>query len=188
VAPAMKDELRAQMRAARDAMSVRERAQQSAAISSHVLKWRLWQAANSVLVYRATGSEVATHTYLDMGWKQGKKMGLPRVVDGVFEAIRVRRETPLTPGTFGIMEPQDPTLKPKKSWDLVIVPGLAFDRHGYRVGYGAGHYDRFLAKAKPAATLGLAFEGALVDDVPHVKHDVPVDWVATPAGIRTAEP
>ena len=90
----------------------------------------------------------------------------------------------LLPGYKGIPEP-DPKLAharsiPATQLEVVIVPGAVFDRRGYRLGYGGGYYDRFLALEAPQALrIGLCFDLQLVDQLPEEAHDVPMDWLVT---------
>ena len=82
-------------------------------------------------------------------------------------------------GKFGIPEPMELMKVSYKSIDAVIVPGVAFDKNGYRIGFGFGHYDKFLKKTPHAVKIGLAFEFQIVDSVPKEEHDVPVDFIIT---------
>ena len=70
-----------------------------------------------------------------------------------------------------------------KNIDLVLVPGIVFDHEGHRIGYGFGHYDKFLRKVPKATKIGLAFDFQVVDKIPREMHDVPVDMVVTEKGI-----
>ena len=96
----------------------------------------------------------------------------------------------LTPGAHGIPEPQGGTglriTEAKLQNALCLVPGLAFDRDGYRLGYGKGYYDRFLARNAPAApvTLGICYEALLIDRLPHGAHDAPVQRIITENNLR----
>ncbi|WP_457630811.1 5-formyltetrahydrofolate cyclo-ligase [Oceanithermus sp.] len=77
----------------------------------------------------------------------------------------------------------------EETLEAVVVPGLAFDRHGFRLGYGGGYYDRFLAELPPGVfTVGLAPRELVVDELPRDPWDVPVGWLATEEGVRASEP
>ncbi|MFN4056832.1 MAG: 5-formyltetrahydrofolate cyclo-ligase [Roseinatronobacter sp.] len=90
-------------------------------------------------------------------------------------------QTVLKDGVFGVPVPRDavPMIP-----DIVLVPGLAFDRNGYRLGYGGGFYDRTLAQCRPRLALGLAYCAQVVDALPTGPHDIALDALATPDGIR----
>lgn len=106
------------------------------------------------------------------------------VVQGRGQALAFHLWTPasvLRKGPFGVLVPQDgQAMRP----DIILVPGLAFDARGYRLGYGGGFYDRTLAQLGPRLTLGLAYRAQLVGAVPVGPHDVALDAIATPEGVR----
>lgn len=92
----------------------------------------------------------------------------------------------LQPGRFGVSEPPVPAAA---GWsacpEVMIMPGLAFDLQGYRLGWGKGYYDRFLASLPGLPILiGAAYDGQVLPEIPHEAHDYPVDWIVTPSGIR----
>ncbi len=129
-------------------------------------------------------------TSLLTGWlSEGRVICLPRVTDseGLMEARQVASLSQLQAGKWGLMEP-DPGVCPVSDpdrIDLVLVPGLGFDRDGNRLGRGKGFYDRFLGRIRPnAITLGLCYTFELVDSIPVDSDcDRPVAWLATPSGI-----
>lgn len=146
----------------------------------------LWRDAGSVLLYRSIGSEVATQSLFDRAWAEGKRVAAPRLVEGAIRAVVVERETLFEPGAFGVPEPGG-RLEPEGAhWGLVVVPGIAFDARGHRLGYGKGHFDAFLARVEATATVGLTYRETFVDRLPVDPHDVPVEWVVTPNGIHAA--
>lgn len=98
------------------------------------------------------------------------------------EGLSVHPWGPLAPGPFGLLEPTTPAVDPA-TLDLVVVPGLAFDREGYRLGHGKGFYDRFLAKVG-AESVGVVPEALLLPRLPRDPWDVPVGHLATEEGVR----
>lgn len=116
---------------------------------------------------------------------EGYRCALPRMI-GRDRPLVFRSWSPgdaLVGTTWGIMEPAEsaPILVP----DIVLVPLLAFDDRGYRLGYGGGFYDRSLdeiRKSKPVIAVGIAFDEQKVDAIPHNAYDQPLDWVLTPSG------
>lgn len=123
--------------------------------------------------------------------QRGHIIGLPAVdADGV--TLRFRRwqpETGMIAAGFGLTVPVPGT--PEIDPDALLVPLAAFDRFGHRIGYGAGHYDRALARLRalrPRVTIGVAFAAQEVDRVPHERHDVALDHILTERGLAAAEP
>lgn len=137
-----------------------------------------FQSAQTVLLYHSLPDEVDTHALLTR-WQGRKRLLLP-VVDG--DGLRLVEYTGparLAAGVFGIAEPQGPTFTDYASVDVAVVPGLAFDSQGRRLGRGRGYYDRLLPplRAGGCLLLGLCFDFQRVSEVPVDAHDVPVDAV-----------
>lgn len=148
-------------------------------------------SAGSVMLYAATGAEAPTAPLAQRLWEAGKTVCLPRLVrgrSGEMEAVAVRDWGALVPGPFqAILEPPAhwPALTPKLL-DVVVVPGLGFDRAGRRIGQGGGYYDRFLARLpQRVIRVGWAFGVQVVDELPADPHDQGVDMVITEDGVLT---
>mgnify|MGYP005991094613 CR=1 FL=1 len=132
--------------------------------------------------YAATGDEVSVDAAL-RGWlAAARPLALPRVVGpGDLQLHLVTDlDVDLVAGAYGIREPRDvlPTLDPQDV-GTVLVPGVCFDRHGGRIGYGGGFYDRLLPRTGAAVRIGICLEVQLVDRVAADPHDAPVDAVVT---------
>jgi 5-formyltetrahydrofolate cyclo-ligase len=123
--------------------------------------------------------------------KNGAQIALPRIV-GRGNPLSMRAwkfGDPLVPGQWGIREPAPDA--PEVAPDILLVPFAAFDRHGYRVGYGAGYYDMTIAglKAKKkVVTVGFGFEAQEVDQCPVEAHDQKLDFLMTEKGLRVGQP
>lgn len=142
----------------------------------------MWRKAQSVFVYCAIGSELPTRGVILAALAQGKAVFLPKCgARGAMRALRIFSVDELKAGRFGIPEPTG-DMELNGTPDLCIVPGLAFDAHGGRLGYGGGYYDRFLSRADTTA-VALAYAAQVVGHVPVCAHDVPVDYIITPAGL-----
>ena len=183
----MKTALRRELSARRNALPDREA--KSRAIQAQVLSLAAYRQAEQVLLYLSVGSEVDTWGLLDSALEDGKAVYAPVCLDGegrmAFYRVRSRREWKR--GRFGLWEP-DPEVCPpleREEGALCLVPGLAFDRAGYRLGYGKGYYDRFLA-AHRMETAGLCYGELLVSQLPHHALDRRVDWLVTEAGVQAA--
>ena len=134
--------------------------------------------AHTVLLYSALPDEVQTLPLLNRLSAEGKTVLLPRVVsDTDMELRRYTGPNDLEPGAFGIMEPTGELFTDYDLIDVAIVPGMAFDREGHRLGRGKGYYDRFLARLPHIYKIGVCFPFQLVDQVPTDAHDILMDEV-----------
>lgn len=180
---AAKIALRERILAERRALPEAERTRRSRRIAERLVELEVWERARLVHLYvGALDGEVETRDVAREAWRSGKRVACP-VVE--WEPPRlahheIRSLEELVVDRRGLWQP-DPDTAPAvdpADVDLVVAPGLAFDRRGNRIGFGAGFYDRFLA-AVDATVVALAYSLQLVDAVPHGRHDVPVDWIVT---------
>ena len=177
---AAKRELRARARALRDAVPEEERRTMGRAVEARLFSLPELARAGTVLVFSSFGSEVPTAGIVARLLREGHRVALPRLAGGEIEARAFRPGDPMVRARFGALEPAAGEVVPPEELDVVVVPGLAFDRQGYRVGYGGGYFDRFLRRTRPdALRVGICFHLQLVDEVPHGEGDVPVDAVVT---------
>jgi 5-formyltetrahydrofolate cyclo-ligase len=136
--------------------------------------------ARTVLLFSSFGSEVSTEAIRRRLAGEGRRVLLPFLRRGEMGAAEHRPRDELVATPYGPKEPPNPIPLDPREVDVAIAPGLAFDRCGYRVGYGGGHYDRYLARLGPhATTVGIGFHLQLVDEVPHGPDDVPLHFVVT---------
>ena len=172
-----KQELRKQIRAAKRAVPFCDKCARSQPIMQQVELLPQFQQATTVLLYWSMEDEVQTHVFVNR-WYQEKRLLLP-CVDG--DDLRLRQYTGpecLKAGEqFGIGEPTGPEFTELEKVDLIIVPGVAFDRNGNRMGRGRGFYDRLLKSTPNAFKVGVGFDFQLVDEVPVEPFDVAMDKV-----------
>lgn len=114
-----------------------------------------------------------------------KTFTIPYIIDGKLEASKFQ-SVELKKGEFGILEPSNPNKFPKEKIDVFIIPGIAFDKKGNRIGYGRGHYDRFI-KESQATTVGLAYDFQIVDAIPAERHDIKLNYIVTETKIIKCE-
>lgn len=134
-----------------------------------------WKKANTICLYISLPEEVDTRSLLS----EKKSFVVPRVWGSELRLHKIRSLKDVEPGSFGILEPKKSSLSVDKSdVDLFVVPGIAFDRKGYRLGWGKGYYDRLLAGVK-ATKIGLAYNFQIIPRLPHKKYDIPMDIVIT---------
>jgi len=181
----VKKQLRQQIISRRNSLELAVREYKSALITRRVLGLPVWQQARIVMGYVSFGSEVLTPPLIRIALEQGKRVTVPLCLPEGRRLLAAEiRDFPgdLRPGTWGILEPRPEILRPVDPvlLDLVLVPGVGFDRNGNRLGYGGGYYDRFLGSLRPGApAIALAFAEQIVADVYPEAHDRPVDMVIT---------
>jgi len=186
-----KKELRLTLLRHRQSLTEEEVATASAAVQERVRRLPAFREAGVIMAYIGCRNEVQTADLIREAIALGKRVALP-VTDTRKKALhpRVISHYPedLIPGAFGIPEPKAscPAVAPEEL-DMVLVPGVAFDREGFRLGYGGGYYDRFLLQIREsAATVGLAYRFQVVDTVYPEKHDRRVRFVVTENGVIEA--
>lgn len=147
----------------------------------------IFQEKSRFFIYCSYRSEVETSLLLNHCLAGGKTVCVPLSVpehSGLLAIAITDPSVDLVPGFMGIPEPllslAESQIMPPESIDVVVIPGAVFARSGHRLGYGGGYYDRFLAQAAPQSyRIGLAFSLQLVDQIPVLPHDVPMDMVIT---------
>lgn len=175
-----KGALRRAVRARLSAMSPEERAESDGILFRRFLALPQLAAACRVLLFCGMGAEPDTARLIPALQNRGKQVLLPRCLPGRrLEARRVTGESALVRHRYGMLEPgEDCPLVGRERIDLILVPGLCFDRLGYRLGQGGGYYDRYLA-GYAGSTVGLCRRAVLQEAVPREAHDRPVDLVVT---------
>jgi len=141
-------------------------------------KSNLFQEAHCVALYNAIPGEVQTASFIHKWYKQ-KQILLPLVVGCDLKLLPYKGEDSLKAGAFGIMEPvDDGTIISNDDIDLIVVPGVAFDRERNRLGRGKGYYDRLLSQLK-ASAIGICFDFQLKGQIPTEAFDRKMDLVIT---------
>ncbi len=161
--------------------------EKSLAIFNILKEKDFYKNADNIMVYITleNENEVSTEPIIDDLMNRGKRVFVPLTVHKTKELIVSELkdlDNDLEVGNFGVMEPKKETTRPVEPsvLDLVIVPGVAFDKKGYRVGHGAGYYDRFLPRlSKKTVTVSIAFDMQMIDKVPADCHDIPVEYIIT---------
>ena len=131
-----------------------------------------------IMLYSALPDEVPTQILIDQLAVQGKTVLLPRVIsDTDMELHRYTGKQDLQTGAYNILEPTGELFTDYEAIDIAIVPGMAFDDDGHRLGRGKGYYDRFLSRVPNIYKIGLCFSWQMVDHVPFDEHDIMMDEV-----------
>lgn len=168
--------LRKHMRRLREQISGRE--EKSRRIAESVLRLEEVKDAKSVFCYVSFRSEVDTALLLNALWKAGKVTAVPKVDGKQMAFYEIHSRDDLDCGYCGIPEPK-PGCALMQQADIIVMPGLAFDTEGHRLGYGGGFYDRFLEANPNGWKLALAFEEQIQRKIPSEKQDVRVDGIVT---------
>lgn len=174
-----KKQLRNQILTLREQMEKEQVIQQSKLIWNHIYDLSAFKKAGHIGIYANMQNEVETLSYVDKLVKQGRKIYFPKVYPAVKEMhfFEVQDVIQLEKGTFDVLEP--PEFHKASRLDLMIVPGVAFDKNGNRLGYGAGYYDRFFEKHQLICKIGISFEFQRLKEIPTNSFDVPMDWIIT---------
>lgn len=143
----------------------------------------LFRKAEIILHYVSYDNEVFTHDMIKDQISKGKTVFVPisNKEDNTLILSKLSNWNDLEKGAYGILEPKKTKIKEIKSEkiEIIIVPGLGFDKKGNRIGHGKGYYDRLLKKYNSSISIGLAFNFQIVENIPNKSHDVPVDMILT---------
>jgi len=171
----------------RNALSDEERTAASRAVVGNAAPLLLSLLPGTVGFTWPMGSECDIRPLIELAVSNGATAALPTIVERTRLLFRAYRPGDrLVPAGFGTSEPvpESPAVRP----DILIVPMVAFDRTGMRLGYGKGYYDRAIAElgveGRAPRLIGAAFAAQEVDAIPHEPHDVRLEWIVTEAGIR----
>ena len=177
-----RDDLRRICQEARAKEKLRDKA--SGAITDRLIGMGEFKDAETVYVYVNLPTEVETRNLIK-GMLKTKKIAVPYTKDDVIRLFRLKGLDELEPGVHNVLEPKK-NLRTKEremkveDIDLFIMPGVAFDERGNRLGFGRGYHDRMLKKARAdAVKIGLAYECQMVEEIPATPTDIPVDYVIT---------
>lgn len=179
-----KQSIRRAVRERREALPARERASASRAVCRLLCAWDVYRRAKTVLAYAAVRGELDLTDVMEDALSSGKTLLLPRCeADGVMTARRVLSLGGLQKSAYGIPEPgEDAPILAPEDVDLALVPGIAFSPAGARVGQGGGYYDRYLPRLG-GVSAGVGYGFQLMDELPALLHDAPVEYVVHPGGI-----
>lgn len=171
-----KREIREKIKQMRRMLTEAEKESAAEEVFSTLEKTGAFLMANHILMYHSLPDELSTHAFLKK-WGNRKHFYLPRV-NGVNLDILPYDESRLELGAFHIEEPSGDNTVDESEIELIIVPAVAYDRKGNRLGRGKGFYDRLLSTTQ-AVKIGVGYEFQLIDEIPVEPHDVPMDMVIT---------
>ncbi len=182
-----KAQLRRQLQSVLVELSSEQRSEKSKVACQNLINTEQFQRASVVMLYLSLPHEVDTSPAILCAWQQGKTVAVPKVSWQQRHMIPVEissLETGISAGVGGLRNPVTGVPVPLEEIDLVVAPGLGFDRQGHRLGRGGAFFDRFFAsKDLKAARCGLAFSEQIIDSVPVQEHDQSVDFLVTDEGV-----
>lgn len=171
-----KKALRQQVRALKKQFTAEQLAMESEKIMKKISNHPDFQNSEIVMLYASLPDEVQTLGFIEE-WRNRKRIILPTVVGDDIIPVELTAGSGMVEGNFHILEPENnPYDGPI---DLIVVPGMAFDRQGHRLGRGKGYYDRFLIKYPEVKTIGICFNFQMLDEVPEEPHDQLINEVIT---------
>lgn len=189
VAHSTKSSIRIKILALRNPLSIEEIKEKSASIKEKLFSMEVFRNSKVVFFYVSVGSEVQTHDMIkEILDKKKVAVPMPEKANKTLSASELLNFNELEPGSFSILEPKKEFVRivNPKDLDLVVVPGIAFDKKGNRIGHGRGYFDRFLENIS-VPKIALAYEMQIVDNIPADKNDVGVDFIVTEKRIIRCE-
>ena len=186
-----KQRLREERLAARETLSEQERCVLDDCITQKLLATPEYSEATTVLTYVSVSSEVSTRMFIECALRDGKTAAVPRCLPGHrLEFVAITSLEQLVPAPFNLLEPPkdlSALTEVQMSNAICIVPALLVDTKGYRLGYGAGFYDRFLSTYSGKKICLVYQHNLSKTELPHTEFDVPVDMVITESGVLVCE-
>ena len=178
-----KRSIRADLLARRKHLAAETCLSYSLQIQHSLMQTAEFQSASAIALYSPVLNEVFTEELFRAACSAGKLIAYPRVRGADLEFVRVADASELVPGAFGVLQPTGEHVLFPATLDMVVVPGVGFDHHGFRMGYGKGFYDRGLhCSRRPGCLVGLCFELQLLEQLPVESHDVRMDMIITEKG------
>lgn len=147
-------------------------------ITKKIINTKIYQESKVIALYKNLSSEVDTNFLIDYSIKNNKTVLLPKVEDNNLIFYKIEENEKLVKNNFNILEPIPNKKNIYNNIDLIIVPGIAFDKEGNRLGFGKGYYDRFLCD-KQIYKIGICFIEQLTNHIPTNKYDIKMDEVIT---------
>ena len=186
----VKTEIRQRVKKARDALSPQQKAELDEKVYKAFINTLSYNHSRSLILNVSRGDEVDTLRIIEKALDDKKKVAVPRCVpqEVKLDFFEIKALSDLIKGHYGILEPSPELCKKIDpfEYDLCVVPGLCFDKEGYRLGFGKGYYDRFLEHFK-GVKAGLAYSFLIEKYLPRGRYDKRVEIIITEKGVRRVE-
>jgi 5-formyltetrahydrofolate cyclo-ligase len=149
-------------------------------IFNQIINLKEYQNAQIIAIYKNLKSEVNTNKLIDYSLSIGKTIALPKVTNDDMKFYKIENNSELLKSNFGVLEPiaNNDNYISKDNIDVIIVPGICFDKNKNRLGFGKGYYDRYLLNTK-IKKIGICFNEQIIDIVPTSKYDIKMDLIIT---------
>ena len=185
-----KDKIRSKMKRLRNELTMDEVLDKSSSIQNLFNLFRSEHSIENYMSYVSIGNEVRTVGIIEKLLEEGKNVSVPLCIPETtgLVASRIYHLDELEPTYFGLLEPKKEFIRPvePQAIEMILIPGLAFDRKGNRLGLGKGYYDRFLTRLSAnVLKIGLAYRFQIIEEVPIGSWDVPLDIIITDKEIIT---
>ena len=186
----MKAALRKQYKQIRNQLTMEKVQNNSEKIAAQLFETAFWQNSTVVMLYLSFQNEVVTDMIYERGWQENKIMLIPicSAQNGIMTMSKLTSFEQLVPNRYGIRELPEPLqqIVPPETIDLCLIPGIVFDNYGNRLGFGAGYYDRYLAKISPQVPrIALAHSCQIYDGIlPTDQYDLPMHYMLTEYGLE----
>ena len=172
-----KKALRREIGAKKRAMSIEEIEAASQRLTERFFETDAYKTARSIYAYLPYNQEIRTWNIVKRALEDGKQVAVPKCYDDVMKFLWIYDLDHIAPGAFNIPEPIADEPEADDDSALILMPGLAFDPQGHRLGYGGGFYDRYLAEHHDHTLVALCYDFQLFDHLETEAHDIPVDLV-----------
>ena len=167
----------------RDSLNNNEKELIDNKIFNELINTDLYKRSINIFIYISFSNEINTRNIIEKAFKDKKNVFIPKVYkdDKLMKAIKLNSIDELKKNSMGILEPiDDSNYIEKENIDLIVVPGVVFDKEFYRIGYGGGYYDRYLKDIKSKKNkIALAYDLQIVDKIESEVHDIKVDYIIT---------
>ena len=186
----MKAALRKQYKQIRNQLTMEKVQNNSEKIAAQLFETAFWQNSTVVMLYLSFQNEVVTDMIYERGWQENKIMLIPicSAQNRIMTMSKLTSFEQLVPNRYGIRELPEPLqqIVPPETIDLCLIPGIVFDNYGNRLGFGAGYYDRYLAKISPQVPrIALAHSCQIYDGIlPTDQYDLPMHYMLTEYGLE----
>lgn len=178
-----KKDLRNRCKGVRTAMTSEDKSSRDGRIFDRIVSSKAYRSADIIMTYVSTDIEVDTRRLIEQAVKDGKRVAVPRCIDGTkdMDFYFIKNMDCLEKHTFGVLEPVPEKCVKAYAFEtaLCIIPGLAFDMQGYRLGYGGGYYDRFLSEHSRLVKMGVCYCSCTLNRLIHGRFDICSDYLVT---------